>query len=325
VDREGVSLLAGRTGGTPVIYQNGNEWVGTGHNFVFQDANGDWWTVYHAVDRFDPYFEGAVGFTKRPVLLDAIDWVGGWPTLNGGSGPSDTAQHAPAAQEGDKSNHKPRAAQRDTPGKLIGSASDEFNGDELSSQWSWVRQPTGGTGLDGGTFWFDTQAADLHEGQNNASVLTEDAPNGNYVVETRVRLNLPAEGCCFNYVQAGLVVYDGDDNYVKLTHVSIWGTRQTEFAKELFPVPDGYPRYGNTVVGPPAEWTYLRIVKRNHAGEEHYSAYTSTDGVTWVQGGTWTHELGSDARIGLVSMGGSGFTANFDYVRVYRLNSGGGK
>ena len=94
------------------------------------------------------------------------------------------------------------------------------------------------------------QAADLFEGSNNASVLIEDAPNGNYVVETRVKLNLPAEGCCFNYVQAGLVIYGDDDNFIKLAHVSIWNTRQTEFAKELFPVPSGYPRYGNTVVGP---------------------------------------------------------------------------
>ena len=35
---------------------------------------------------------------------------------------------------------------------------------------------------------------------------TEDAPDDDYVVETKVRLTVPAEGCCFNYVQAGLVV-----------------------------------------------------------------------------------------------------------------------
>ncbi len=60
-----------------------------------------------------------------------------------------------------------------------------------------------------------------------------------YVVETRVKLNLPPEGCCYNYVQAGLVIYGDDDNFIKLTHVSIWETRQTEFAKELAPVPAG--------------------------------------------------------------------------------------
>ncbi|MDP9239739.1 MAG: arabinan endo-1,5-alpha-L-arabinosidase, partial [Actinomycetota bacterium] len=75
----------------------------------------------------------------------------------------------------------------------------------------------------------------------------------------------------------------------------------------------------NTVVGPPAEWTYLRIVRRMGPGGERYTAYTSQDGVTWIHGGTWTHALGSAAKIGLISMGGTGFVANFDYVRLYRL------
>jgi arabinan endo-1,5-alpha-L-arabinosidase len=139
-------------------------------------------------------------------------------------------------------------------------------------------------------------------------------------VEAKVKLNLPPEGCCHNYVQAGLVIYGDDNNFIKLVHVSIWETRQTEFAKELAPVPAGYPRYGNTVVGPPDEWTYLRIVRRTNNEGELYTAYTSRDGVNWARGGTWTHQLGSGAQIGLVSMGGPGFTANFDYVRVYTLD-----
>lgn len=319
VDRDGVSFLAGRVGGTPVITMSGNRWVGPGHNTVFQDFSGQWWTMYHAVDRFDPYFDGAVGFTKRPALLDPLDWVGGWPVLNGGQGISDRPQHAPAARPGDRTTYKPRFAREEQLGRLI--AADDFNGRVLGAQWRWVRQPAPSSyGLGGGVFRFDTQAADLFEGSNNASVLTHAAPHGNYVVETKVRLNLPPEGCCFNYVQAGLVIYGDDDNYIKLTHVSIWETCQTEFAKEVFPVPDGYPRYGNTVVGPPNEWTWLRIVKRTHGGEEHYTAFTSRDGMTWVKGGTWTHDLGNGARIGLVAMGGSGFTAEFDYVRVYGVH-----
>ena len=320
VDREGVSLLAGRVGGTPVISNNGNRWVGPGHNTVFQDFSGQWWTVYHAVDENDPYFEGAVGFTKRPVLLDALDWVNGWPTVRAGNWASDKPEHAPAAQPGQRTQYRPRLVQEDLPGRLLSQYSDEFSGATLSSRWEWVRQPAAGTyGLENGTFRFDTQNADLYVDNNSASVLTIDAPNGNYVVETRVRLDLPAEGCCFNYVQAGLVIYGSDDAFIKLAHVSIWETRQTEFARELPNVPEGYPRYGNTVVGPPNEWTYLRIVKETRGGEEQYTAYTSRDGVTYVRGGTWSHELGNEARIGLIAMGGSGFHANFDYVRVYTL------
>lgn len=48
-------------------------------------------------------------------------------------------------------------------------------------------------------------------------------------------------------------------------------------------------------------------------------AYSSNDGVHRVRGGTRTASLGPSARIALVSMGGSEFTASFDYVRVYAL------
>ncbi len=320
IDREGASLLEGRAGGTPALSMNGNRWVGTGHNSVFRDFEGQYWTVYHAVDRFDPYFEGAVGFTKRPALLDPVDWIGGWPNIRAGEWASDHSEHAPAAQPGQHSNYRPDPPEPDRPGSRINTLSDEFNGATLNPQWNWVRQPPTGTyGLTGTTFRFDTQNADLFEDSNNASVLTESAPNGEYIVETKLRLSVPPEGCCFNFVQGGLVIYGDDNNFVKLAQVSIFETRQTEFAKELFPVPAGYPRYGNTVVGPPGDWTYLRIVKYREHGEEQYRAYTSRDGSGWTRGGVWTHNLGNNARIGLVSMGGSGFTTNFDYVRVYRL------
>lgn len=329
VDRSGLDLnddetptdpTDGRVGGSVALSMNGNRWVGPGHNTVFEDFDGQWWTIYHAVDVNDPYFARQVGFTKRPALLDPVDWQDGWPTVRGGDWASDKPEQAPAAQPGERTNYRPRFATPDTPGRTVAALSDEFDASTLGARWSWVRQPAAGTyGLDAGTFRFDTQNADLFESSNSASVLLEDTPNGNYMVETRVKLNVPAEGCCFNYVQAGLVIYGDDDNFVKLAHVSIWNTRQTEFAKELAPVPDGYPRYGNTVVGPPGEWTYLRIVKRTAAGAEQYRAYTSRDGQLWERGGVWTHKLGKNAKIGLVSMGGAGFTANFDYVRVYGL------
>ncbi len=332
VDREGVPLLVdidrgddasagsdGRIGGTPVLSMNGNRWVGPGHNTVFQDFEGQSWTIYHAIDRFDPYFD-ETNFTKRPVLLDALDWIDGWPTVRGGRWVSDTPQPAPAAQPGDKSKYKMRTPIEDRPDALV--FAEEFDTTSAPEGWEWVRQPGAGTyGFEGGTFRFDTQAADLFVDTNNASVFTRPLPeDGDYLLETRVKLNVPPNGCCYNYTQAGLVVYGDDDNYLKLAHVSIWETRQTEFAKEVSPVPAGYPRFGTTVVTAPDEWTYLRIVKRAGDNDEDlYTAYTSRDGVNWNRGGTWTHTLGADARVGLVSMGGSGFVANFDYVRVHRL------
>lgn len=323
VDREGVALLAGRVGGTPVLHQNGNRWVGPGHNSVFQDQAGREWTVYHAIDRTDPYFAGTTDFTRRPLLLDALDWVEGWPVVRGGLGPSGgTVQFAPAAQPGEQSRYRTRLARQEQPGDPIASLADEFDAATLSPQWSWVRPPAANTyRLANGALEWHTQAADLFEDDNSASVLTQPAPQGNYVIETKVSLNLPPEGCCQNYVQAGLVVYGDDDRYVRLMHVSIWETRQTEFAKEFIDPLRGRAHFGGSLIGPPAATTWLRIVKRTCGKEECYTGYTSRDGVSWVRGATWTHDLGTGARIGLLSMGGSGFTARFDYLRVYRLQS----
>jgi len=318
VDKLGVSLLDPRVGGTPVISMNGNRFVGPGHNAVFTDAGGQDWTIYHAVDVNDPYFTPG-GINKRPALLDPLDWVDGWPTVRGGQWASDSAMPAPAAQAGQLSAYKAPAAPQDTVGSPLSAYSDDFTGSTLDPRWSWVRQPDAAVaGLDNGAFRFATQASDLYVDNNTASVLTEQAPAGDYVAEVKLSSDLPASGCCFNYAQGGLLIYGDDDNFIKLGVVSIYNTRQIEFAKELKPVPDKYPRYGNTVLTAPGQDTWLRIVRRGTATGETYTAYSSRDGLTYTRGGTWTHALGR-ARIGLFSMGATGFTTRFDSVKVYSL------
>jgi len=322
VDREGVSLLEPRVGGTPVLSMNGNQFVGPGHNSVFQDFGGQWWTTYHAVDRFDPYFADAVGFTKRPLLIDPIDWVDGWPTVRGNFWASNTPQPAPAAQPGQRSAYRTVIKPDDRPGTVLPEFSDEFNGAALEPQWSWVRQPAADQyAVENGAFRFNTQEGDIFVDSNNAPILTRALPGSNYVVETKVTLDMPLDKCppdC-RFIQAGLVIYGDDDNFVKLVDVAIFNTRQTEFAKEVGPVPQGYPRYGNTVVSAPGTTTWLRIVKQRAGREELYTAYTSRDGVNYERGGTWTHQLGSYARVGVVAFGGAGYEATFDYVRVSPL------
>jgi arabinan endo-1,5-alpha-L-arabinosidase len=327
VDRDGVPLTQGRVGGTPVLSMNGNRWVGPGHNAVFTDFAGQDWMVYHALDRNDPYTTGNPkdGPGKRPALMDPLDWVDEWPTVRGGHWASDEPVPAPAAQPGQKGHYTVSLKKPDEPGNLMAAFSDEFSDSTLGSQWTWVRPPAANTfQVDSGALRFDAQAADLWVDNNTASVLTAPAPQGkNYIVETKVRLNVPAQGCCYNYTQGGLVIYGDDDNFIKLVHFSIWNTRQIEFAKEMYPVPQDYPRYGNTVAGPPGEDTWLRIVVRSQAEGETYTAYTSLNGTEWYRNGTWTHKLGQNARIGLVSMARPSehpeFTTHFDYVRVYEL------
>lgn len=315
LDKDGVSILANRVGGTPVLTQNGNRWVGAGHNAVVTDFSGQDWIVYHAVDKTDPYYAGQVGYTKRPALIDPLDWHGDWPVVRGGAGPSDQPMPGPVAQPGERAAYHAQFVNDPQPGRPVASLSDEFSGSSLSSQWSWVRQPASTTYSEsGGSLRWQTQAADLQPPATPlASVLTESAPTGDYMVETKVSVNTPNNSQVQNYVQGGLIVYGDDGNYVRLTSNSIWNTRQTEFGNHVSPVRAGYPSYGNGVVGPVGDSTYLRIV---HTGTDQYTAYTSLDGAHWDRGDTWTHDLGPNARIGLISLGGSGFTSTFDYVHV---------
>src|ERR671916_1253050 len=95
LDREGESMTESRVGGTLVVTPNGNKWVGTGHNAVVTDLSGQDYLVYHAIDRGDPYLDEPFGINERPMLLDRLDWVDGWPTVRGGAWASEDPQPAP--------------------------------------------------------------------------------------------------------------------------------------------------------------------------------------------------------------------------------------
>lgn len=318
IDKDGNSLLESRIGGTPVLAMNGNRWVGPGHNAVITDTAGTDWIVYHAVDVNKPNFAGS--WTRRPAMIDRLDWIDGWPVVRGGAGPSDSVQTAPAIDTKPSSDPiTPTAVSIPAPGTLIDALSDDFDGQSLSPQWTWIRPPVPNTfGLTDGTLQFNSQQGDIYEGQHTASILTEPSPSGDFMVVVKLSSNIPVNGA-FNFAQGGIVIYKDDSNYVKLVSVAINGTRQIEFAKQY--VPMRTPQYGSTFLASPADTTYLRIVRRTPAGstQELYSAYSSHDGVNWEAGGTWTHSLGTSARIGLVSMGRAGFANFFDYVRVYSV------
>ena len=140
VDKEGVSLLAGRVGGTPVISMNGNRWMGPGHNDTVTDFAGQDWLVYHAVDRFDPYFEGAVGLYQTPGahgpacvggrLAERARRPLGLGTTNSSLPPPNRAR-----------SRRSRCARSAKIGWANAFLTDSFSGDTLDDAWSWVREP----------------------------------------------------------------------------------------------------------------------------------------------------------------------------------------
>jgi arabinan endo-1,5-alpha-L-arabinosidase len=197
---------------------------------------------------------------------------------------------------------------------------DTFAGAQLDKRWTWLRPPAAdawSVGPQGLTL--TTAATDLHVDTNTASVLQAPLPDGDIRIEAVVKLDV-SDACCATAVQVGFVVMRDDDNYVKLVEMAHGGLHQVEFAKEMAPVPADYPRYGNTVVGTPGATSWLRLDVHRVGGEERYTAYSSRDGQVWVGGGTWTHRLGREARLGLVAMGGAGQRAVVERVAVSRLS-----
>jgi arabinan endo-1,5-alpha-L-arabinosidase len=320
LDSTGHSLLEPRVGGTPVLMMNGNRWLGPGHNATFQDANGQDWIIYHAVDQSNPVFSN--GWTRRPAMLDPIDWINGWPRVRGDGGPSENAQPAPALAPFSSQVQSSMVVASEGPGTLLPEFSDEFEGAALGAQWKWLRTPSEDSStLRSGNLTLKSQAGDIYRGTNTAGLLTEPAPAGDYLIEVKLSTDVPLTGV-HDCVQGGLMIYKDDGNYLKLVETSIGRTRQIEFAKQITTARKGTPRYGNTFLSPPGDSTWLRIVKHTSVnGVESFTAYSSEDGTNWERGGTWTHSLGHQTRIALVSMGGAGFTVSFDYVRVYKTHS----
>jgi hypothetical protein len=208
-----------------------------------------------------------------------------------------------------------RLIREHVPDRLVPAASDEFDGSTPGPGWTWVR-PDPDVRVAGGSLQWPTQAGDLVGDGNDAGLLLRDAPDGRWAVETKVSIDLGVD-TVRNYQQAGLVAYADDDLFTRLSHVAIWNTRQTEFGKGM-PYA-GRLQYGGTIVGPPAETTWLRLTHRTDPrdGEHELRAWSSRDGHTWVRGGVWTLPAGTDLKVGLVSHGGEGATAGFDYVRTY--------
>ena len=91
----GSRLIASRVGGTTLVTQNGNRWIGAGHHAIATDHAGRDFLVYHAIDRDNAWLEEPFGINRRPMLIDRIDWIDGWPRMRAGAGPSDTAAAGP--------------------------------------------------------------------------------------------------------------------------------------------------------------------------------------------------------------------------------------
>ena len=164
------------------------------------------------------------------------------------------------------------------------------------------------------------RSVDLVGGTNSGALLLRDMPDGDWILETSLTLDL-GEETVRNYQQAGIVVHETDDDFARLGSVAIWNTRTVEYGREVAVAP-GDPRtiFAGAIIGAPAPTMQMRIAHSTNADGEHvYRAGISRDGESWVWGAAWTFPADADPRVGLYAGGGAEppVEARFHEVTVY--------
>lgn len=211
-----------------------------------------------------------------------------------------------------------RAAAAPQPGATL--FHDGFDG-RLGQGWSWVRRQSDVAVADGRLDW-PLESVDLSGKGGTGALLLRQAPRGEWIAQVKVHLDLGTD-TVRNFQQAGMMVYNNDDDFARLGTVAIGDTRTVEYGRELASGAPGQVIYGGAITGRSAPTMWMRIAHTtNGAGEQLYRAGISTDGRTWKWGATWTLPAGSDARIGLYAGGGAtpAVSAGFDDFRIMSTN-----
>ncbi len=94
------------------------------------------------------------------------------------------------------------------------SASDEFNAASVGNQWQWVRenQATRSLSKNPGSITITSDPGDVSEGSNNAKNLLLQSANNDWTIETKLACSrVPSQP-----ENAGILVYENDNNFVKL-------------------------------------------------------------------------------------------------------------
>ena len=199
--------------------------------------------------------------------------------------------------------------------------SDEFNGSDVGPQWTWVRQDPSAETVSGGALNLTAQTGDLNAGTNTAKNLLLQPALGDWAAETKMALNVAPHT---NNQQAGLIVYQDDDDYLKLDWEYTGGAAQLVETSEDFSFTPNAPETAAfpTVLKSlptsgvvPGTTLWLKVVKSG----QRYQSYYSTDGSSWTPFYEVGHSL-SNVKVGLFSYNRAGtstdLTTAFDYFRV---------
>ncbi|MGH3746548.1 MAG: family 43 glycosylhydrolase [Micromonosporaceae bacterium] len=229
-DANGVPLASDSPGGTPVIAPNGNRFVATGHNAAVTDLAGQPWLTFNGIDRDKPYLNEPLRENRRPLLIDRLDWIDGWPVVRGGAGATDVPTEAPTAE---------------------GWLTDAFEGrDDLGNRWQRSPDWRIATEADGGHV--------VSSGGPGERILdSATATSGDTRVRGAVRLGAGSEGA------AGFALTDhGDSDLTRVVIDREAGALRVDVRKDgrqaaqaSAPLPDSYDHQN---------WHELAVEVRGH-------------------------------------------------------------
>jgi len=223
----------------------------------------------------------------------------------------------------------------------VNSISDEFNGNSIGDQWEWLREAPAGYSLSkkSGSLTITSDVGDVSEGTNNAKNILLQSANNDWVIETKlVASRVPSQP-----ENAGILVYENDNNFVKLMFRAVIKT--TQMGRPGAPIQAGTidlvmeengiaKSMGSFNLQKPVLDDNPLVLKLEKKGSL-YTAYYSLDGNEFVLLGT-ADMLLKDIRAGLIACDGivtqymkstfwfdsdttkpnTPFDVSFDYFRI---------
>jgi cytochrome c len=202
--------------------------------------------------------------------------------------------------------------------------SDEFEGDQLDGdRWTVIRPDgTRPPTVQGGALRFPIDNGSIYEtGTTARNIIVQPLPDGDVEVTTKITTEPLTE----NYQQAGLRVYNDDNNWASIHMIHAGGARDFEFIYENNGVARNGP--GDKLGGIPADAPLTYWVRLISDGATLRAQY-SYDGETFQTVGQPADISGwSNAQIGPVALSAEAQSypvASFDWIRFNPDESPGG-
>lgn len=268
----------------PILAGN-DAWKCPGHGSIVTDAKGRDFLLYHAYHPKDFVYAG------RQALLDELNWgPDGWPTINGGKGPS--------ARAGSPFGVSERNAEY--------TFFDDFTSQRLTPGWQWPQANEPDVLIErarGGRVVLSPAGPRAQE--VIGAVLAHMAMLSDYVATTAVDMRGLKPGTL-----AGLSAYGDEENAIGIAvgdgKVVLWRREKND------------QKTATTMDAPASPLIYLRMTA---TGGDRFQFAISRDGQDWKEvgdeeRGDYLPPWDRAVRVALTAGGVRGASAKFEWMRI---------